>query len=125
MKAFCKKPAVGMLLLMLTLVWGFSSCGDDAMWTESRLVGIWHTRDNYGNSYTQVKFFEDGTGMIEQYDYGRLSDYSRFSWEANRHRIYFDYYDRSPEYWEIDFEGRNAFRLYFDDGDYTYFVRDY
>ncbi len=48
-----------------------------------------------------------------------------FSWEANRHRIYFDYYDRSPEYWDIDFEGRNAFRLYFDDGDYTYFVRDY
>ncbi len=124
MKVFCKKP-VTIALLLLTLGFVFSSCGDDAMWTESRLVGIWHTRDNYGNSYTQVKFFKDGTGMIEQYDYGRLSDYSHFSWEANRHRIYFDYYDRSPEYWDIDFEGRNAFRLYFDDGDYTYFVRDY
>lgn len=82
MKAFCKKP-VTIALLLLTLCFAFSSCGDDAMWTESRLVGIWHTRDNYGNSYTQVKFFEDGTGMIEQYDYGRLSDYSHFSWEAN------------------------------------------
>lgn len=76
MKAFCKKP-VTIALLLLTLGFAFSSCGDDAMWTESRLVGIWHTRDNYGNSYTQVKFFEDGTGMIEQYDYGRLSDYFR------------------------------------------------
>ena len=66
MKAFCKKP-VTIALLLLTLCFAFSSCGDDAMWTESRLVGIWHTRDNYGNSYTQVKFLEDGTGMIEQW----------------------------------------------------------
>lgn len=125
MKAIGKKPSAAVLLLMLTLVFAFSSCGDDAWWSEDRLVGEWHTQDDWGNSYTVVKFYGDGTGMITQYDYGSVSDYSSFLWEASRHRIFFRYNDRPSEYWEIDFDGRNAFRLYFDDGDYTYFVRDY
>ncbi len=120
-----RKTTTHALLLILAIAFTFSSCDKGAWFTEERLVGIWHTRDDYGNSYTQVKFYEDGRGMIATYDYGHMSDYSYFSWDANRHYIYFDYSDRLPETWEIEFDGRNAFRLYFDDGSYTYFVRDY
>lgn len=120
-----KNPLAKMVLLMFAMIFAFSSCGDDAWFNEDRLVGEWHTQDDPGNSYTVVKFYGDGTGMITQYDYGSVSDYSSFLWEASRHSIHFRYNDRPSEYWDIEFEGRNAFRLYFDDGDYTYFVRDY
>lgn len=119
------KSSVFALAAMLMLPFVFSSCGDDDWWSDGRLVGVWHTRDDYGTSYTEVRFYDNGEGRITQYDYGHVSDYADFDWQANRRTIYFRYYDRPDERWEIEFDGRNAFRLYFDDGSYTYFVRDY
>lgn len=113
------------IIMLLAVPMAFTSCDDDDWWSERTLTGIWHTRDDYGDSYTQVRFEGDGTGMISQYDYGRLTDEAYFYWSANRHSIYFDFDDRPSERWNIRFDGRNAFRLYFDDGSYTYFVRDY
>ena len=65
------------------------------------------------------------TGTITQYDGNTITDYARFQWEATRHTIVFYYTDRAAEQWDIDFDGRNAFRLYLGDGDYALFVRDY
>ena len=49
----------------------------------------------------------------------RYGSGSKKTWDA------FYYTDREPEQWDIDFDGRNAFRLYLGDGDYALFVRDY
>lgn len=120
-----RKTLLGVLALMFVAV-AFTSCGDDDdWWAADRLVGVWHTTSYDYYSTTDVRFYGDGTGEITQYDNDMVSDYSRFTWDTRRGWVYMYYDDREPDRWRISFDGRNAFRLYFDDGDYALFVRDY
>ncbi len=121
-KAFFPRFAV---LAVAALTLFLTSCDTDIWWRDERLVGVWHTSGGYTDSYTLVQFYDNHEGEITQYDYGKMTDRADFDWNATRYGIEFYYYDRASEHWEIEFEGRNAFRLYFDDGDYIYFTRDY
>ena len=119
------KKTISLIAILLLTVFGFSSCeNDDRWWSENTLVGTWYTSSYDGYNYTSVEFYSNNQGVIEQYDGDFLTDRAYFFWEASGYYIYFRYTDRPSETWNIRFDGRDAFRLYFNNGDYTYFVRD-
>lgn len=113
------------IAVILTTVLLPSSCDDNVWRAANWFSGSWYTTSDDGYYMTRLDLYDDFTGTITQYDGNTITDYARFQWEATRHTIVFYYTDREPEQWDIDFDGRNAFRLYLGDGDYALFVRDY
>lgn len=113
------------LLLLLAATVFSTSCDSDLWDTDERLTGVWSSTSYDGYYMTRLELYGDGTGVLRQYDGSYVSDYARFTWDCTRHSLTLYYYDRPTEYWSMDFDGRNTFRLYSGDGTYYLFSRDY